>query len=62
MVAKMKNFGRPRKTSKRQNMKLEAFCLENRKCIRKLMKHIWYEIGQNSKISAELNGIYRKKI
>uniref|UniRef100_A0A4W6E0U1 Transposase Tc1-like domain-containing protein n=1 Tax=Lates calcarifer TaxID=8187 RepID=A0A4W6E0U1_LATCA len=39
--------GRPRKTSKRQDRKLKAICLDNRKCTAKQMRNKWEETGVN---------------
>uniref|UniRef100_A0A672LFZ7 Transposase Tc1-like domain-containing protein n=1 Tax=Sinocyclocheilus grahami TaxID=75366 RepID=A0A672LFZ7_SINGR len=39
--------GRPKKTSKRQDRKLKAICLEYRKCTTKQMKNTWAETGVN---------------
>uniref|UniRef100_A0A8C1NF85 Transposase Tc1-like domain-containing protein n=1 Tax=Cyprinus carpio TaxID=7962 RepID=A0A8C1NF85_CYPCA len=44
-VVKGKRTGRPRKTSKRQDRKLKAICLENRKCTTKQMRNKWAESG-----------------
>uniref|UniRef100_A0A3B4Y4D5 Transposase Tc1-like domain-containing protein n=1 Tax=Seriola lalandi dorsalis TaxID=1841481 RepID=A0A3B4Y4D5_SERLL len=44
-VVKGKHTGRPRKTSKRQDRKLKAICLENRKCTTKQMRNKWTETG-----------------
>ena len=38
-VFKGKHIGRPRKASKRQDRKLKAICLENRKCTAKQMRN-----------------------
>uniref|UniRef100_A0A3Q2ZWT6 Transposase Tc1-like domain-containing protein n=1 Tax=Kryptolebias marmoratus TaxID=37003 RepID=A0A3Q2ZWT6_KRYMA len=46
-VVKGKHSGRPRKTSKRQDRKLKAICLENRICTTKLMRNKWEETGVN---------------
>uniref|UniRef100_A0A3B4ZVY6 Transposase Tc1-like domain-containing protein n=1 Tax=Stegastes partitus TaxID=144197 RepID=A0A3B4ZVY6_9TELE len=46
-VVKGKHTGRPRKTSKRQDRKLKATCLENRKCTAKQMRNKWAETGAN---------------
>uniref|UniRef100_A0A4W6EZN1 Transposase Tc1-like domain-containing protein n=1 Tax=Lates calcarifer TaxID=8187 RepID=A0A4W6EZN1_LATCA len=46
-VVKGKHTGRPRKTSKRQDRKLKAICLENRKCTAKQMRNKWEETGVN---------------
>uniref|UniRef100_A0A3B4YMY3 Transposase Tc1-like domain-containing protein n=1 Tax=Seriola lalandi dorsalis TaxID=1841481 RepID=A0A3B4YMY3_SERLL len=46
-VVKGKHTGRPRKTSKRQDRKLKAICLENRKCTTKQMGNKWAETGVN---------------
>uniref|UniRef100_A0A673LMH6 Transposase Tc1-like domain-containing protein n=1 Tax=Sinocyclocheilus rhinocerous TaxID=307959 RepID=A0A673LMH6_9TELE len=66
-VTKGKHTGRPRKTSKRQDRKLKAICLENRKCTTKQMKHKWAETGVNvcdrtvrNRLN-EMRFIYRKK-
>jgi transposase len=44
-VVKGKHTGRPRKTSKRQDRKLRAICLKNRKCTTKQMRNEWEETG-----------------
>uniref|UniRef100_A0A671WUZ7 Transposase Tc1-like domain-containing protein n=1 Tax=Sparus aurata TaxID=8175 RepID=A0A671WUZ7_SPAAU len=54
-VVKGKHTGRPRKTSKRQDRKLKAVCLENRKCTAKQMRNKWEETGVN-----EMGFTYRK--
>ncbi len=46
-VTKGKHTSRPRKTSKRQDRKLKAICLENRNCTMKQMKNKWAETGVN---------------
>uniref|UniRef100_A0A3B3QDG3 Transposase Tc1-like domain-containing protein n=1 Tax=Paramormyrops kingsleyae TaxID=1676925 RepID=A0A3B3QDG3_9TELE len=46
-VVKGKHTGRRRKTSKRQDRKLKAICLENRKYTAKQMKDKWAETGGN---------------
>ncbi|CAJ0940514.1 unnamed protein product [Ranitomeya imitator] len=44
---KGKHTGRPRKTSKLQDRKLKAICLQNRKCTTKQMRNEWVETGVN---------------
>ncbi|CAJ0967742.1 unnamed protein product [Ranitomeya imitator] len=44
-VHNSKHTGRPRKTSKRQNRKLKAICLQNRKYTTKQMRNEWEETG-----------------
>ncbi|XP_069611187.1 gastrula zinc finger protein XlCGF53.1-like [Ranitomeya imitator] len=50
-VVKGKHTGRPRKTSKHQDQKLEAICLQNSlqnsKCTTKQMRNEWEETGVN---------------
>uniref|UniRef100_A0A8C5E1B0 Transposase Tc1-like domain-containing protein n=1 Tax=Gouania willdenowi TaxID=441366 RepID=A0A8C5E1B0_GOUWI len=46
-VVKGKHTGRPRKTSKCQDRKQLAICLENRKCTAKQMRNKWAETGVN---------------
>uniref|UniRef100_A0A3Q0RAY7 Tc1-like transposase DDE domain-containing protein n=1 Tax=Amphilophus citrinellus TaxID=61819 RepID=A0A3Q0RAY7_AMPCI len=46
-VVKGMHTGRPRKTSKRQDRRLKAICLENRKCTTKQMRNKWEETGVN---------------
>ncbi|CAI9583149.1 unnamed protein product, partial [Staurois parvus] len=46
-VVKGKRTGRPRKTSKRQDRKLKAICLENSICTAKQMRNKWAEAGVN---------------
>uniref|UniRef100_A0A672Y5E8 Transposase Tc1-like domain-containing protein n=1 Tax=Sphaeramia orbicularis TaxID=375764 RepID=A0A672Y5E8_9TELE len=46
-AVKGKHTGRPRKTSNRQDRKLKAICLENRKCTAKQMRNKWEEAGVN---------------
>ena len=41
------NMGKPWKTSKRQDRKLKAICLDKRKCTTKQMKDKWVETGVN---------------
>ena len=46
-VVKGNHTCRPRKTSKSQDRKLKAICLENRKCTAKQMRNKWEETGVN---------------
>uniref|UniRef100_A0A3B5AUW2 Transposase Tc1-like domain-containing protein n=1 Tax=Stegastes partitus TaxID=144197 RepID=A0A3B5AUW2_9TELE len=46
-AVKGKHTGKPRKTSKCQDRKLQAICLENRKCTTKQMRNKWAETGVN---------------
>uniref|UniRef100_A0A3Q3AU23 Tc1-like transposase DDE domain-containing protein n=1 Tax=Kryptolebias marmoratus TaxID=37003 RepID=A0A3Q3AU23_KRYMA len=46
-VVKGKHTGRPRNTSKHQDRKLKAICLENRKCTTKQVRNKWEETGVN---------------
>uniref|UniRef100_A0A3B5BLK5 Transposase Tc1-like domain-containing protein n=1 Tax=Stegastes partitus TaxID=144197 RepID=A0A3B5BLK5_9TELE len=66
-VVKGKHTGRPRKTSKHQDRKLKAICLENRKCTAKQMRNKWAETGVNvcyrtvRNCLKEVEFTYRKK-
>ena len=46
-LKKGKHTGRSQKTSKHQDRKVKATCLENRKCATKQIKNKWAEAGVN---------------
>uniref|UniRef100_A0A3B5B7H8 Transposase Tc1-like domain-containing protein n=1 Tax=Stegastes partitus TaxID=144197 RepID=A0A3B5B7H8_9TELE len=59
-VVKGKHTGRPRKTSKCQDRKLKAICLENRKCTAKQMRNKW-EMGFTSRKAKQKPSITPKQ-